>query len=823
VALNISFFATITDTTPQIRIGLSWENVCTSFGAPRPYLSKESAPLYSPAEWLPGRTRGREGVQCVHFGVLDLDHWRDEDIVSLVSGLAARGHAYYLASTWSHGKRGPDDNCARLLLPFSRAVLASEWGRFWPVLNAEYANGRADSKCKDIGRSYFFPAYEEGCAKQPFHDYAATGEFVDVDALLARVGGAAVGAIEDETGDAPAFGQGMTLTPESLRELGRKLSVSPSQHKSLLGKLLVRASKGEQYAREPGPGTGPSHLPEGRNDTTFKMVATICEYFPHVSPESVAECFAASVAAMGGEPSPTDIEGMVRRQQDGARKAHSSLIFEALGRHEPYSEAEIQAMADRLEVSLAQLRRRWIIQRDRTYYILKNGTYTGYTEAEAANAALIDLAPAITANIDTHKITPSGPKRKTPQELVADYGIVATSVRVDMTAQHSYYDANHNAMVEAPCPIRVKAKRHPDVEEWLRIMSGAQHERLLQWIAALPALGEPCAALYLEGDPGTGKSLLGMGLCRLWADAPTTLAEAFGAFNHSLMKCPFVFGDETAPEDARGTHKTSQLREFIQARSRPLTRKFMPNATLVGCARVLLAANNLSLLETTEQLTEADIAAIVERLFYIHVNPGSKAWLIDRERSDPGFTTRWVAHKAMAEHALWLAETHTFPRHGRFLVSGEANSDLVKTLTTATGLRAAVCHWLTEYIFNPGRLRTSAKAQIVAPLIMVSRGRLLVNSRAIVETWCDYLPNDKYRQPKPLDVAKALSGLSVKEITIRKADGTGNQKYREVDLDRIETWAVSAGYGDRDDIKHALAEIERTGGHATPVQKAMLS
>lgn len=822
MTLNISFFPTITDTQPQLRIGLSWGDVCRGFGAPRPYLSKDSAPLYSPAEWLPGRTRGRDGVQCVHFGVLDLDHWSDDDIVELVASLVARGHAYYIASTWSHGKRGPDDNCARLLLPFSRPVLASEWSRFWPVLNAEYARSRADSKCKDIGRSYFFPSYEEGGAKAPFHDFVEVGELVDVDALLGRVGGASVGAIDDAA-DAPMFGQGMTLTPDMLRDLGRRLSGSSSTHRNTIGKLLIRASKGEAYAREPGSGTGPAHLPEGRNDTTFKMVATICEYYPHVSPESVASCFAASVAAMGGEPVASDIEGMVRRTQDGARKAHSLLIHEAIGRFEPYTEAEIQTMADRLEVSLAQLRRRWVIQRDRTYYILKNGNYTCYTEAEAGNAALIDLAPAITANVDTYKITAQGPKRKTPQELVADYGTVATSVRVDMTAQHSYYDASLGAMIEAPCPIRVRPKRHEDVEEWLSVMAGAQHERLLQWIAALPVLAEPCAALYLEGDPGTGKSLLGFGLCQLWADAPTTLSEAFGTFNHSLMRCPFVFGDETAPEDARGMHKTSKLREFIQARARPLTRKFMPNATLVGCARVLLAANNLSLLETTEQLTEADIAAIVERLFYIHVNPGSRAWLLARESIEPGFTTRWVQHKAMAEHALWLAETRTFQRHGRFLVAGEANSDLVKTLTTSTGLRSAVCHWLTEYIFNPSRLRSSAKAQIVAPLVLVSRGRLLVNSRAIVETWCDYLPNDKYRQPKPLEVAKALRGLSIKEITMRKADGSGNQKFREVDLDRVAVWAASAGYGTRDDIEHALREIERTGGHATLSQKAMLS
>ncbi|MGL4255596.1 MAG: primase-helicase family protein [Microbacterium sp.] len=809
MALNISFFASIHDTEPVLKFGLSWGNICNSFGAPKPYLAKESAPLYSPAEWLPGRKRGRDGVMCVHFGVLDLDHWSDDDLVALVASLVRRNAAYYLASTWSHGQRGSDDNCARLLLPFSRPVLASEWSRFWPVLNDEYTGGRADSKCKDIGRSYFFPAHQEGANKEPFHDFVVDGENVDVDALLARVGGAAVGAIEDDASQ--VFAEGLALTPKILTDLGRRYSSSASAHRSMIGKLLLRVAKGEAYAREPGTG-GPANLPEGRNDTTYKLIATIAEAYPHVSPDSVVSCFAPSIAAMGGEPTHDEIAGMVQRLQEGARKTHSALIYEAIGRHEPYSEAELQSMADRLEVSVSQLRRRWVIQRDRTYYLLKNGSYRLYTEAEAANAAMIDLAPAITAGVDTVKITQQGSRRKTPQELVADYGIVARNVILDMTAQHSYFDAARDAMVEAPCPIRVKARRHEDVEQWLRVFAGAQHERLLQWIASLPVLGEPCAALYLEGERGTGKSLLGYGLCRLWNPRPTTLTEAFGAFNATLASCPFVFGDETTPDADRGIRHTSQLREFIQARTRPLMRKYMPNATLIGCARVLLAANNQSMLETNEQLTEADVAAIVERLFYLKSNPLSRDYLQARKAADPETMDRWVGGDAIAEHAMWLAETLVFERQGRFMVEGQADSPLVKTLVTGSGLRASVCHWCVEYLLNPGRLRGSPKRALVAPLIRVSRGRLLVTSRAIVETWTDYIPNDKYKQPRPMEVAKALGGIS-KEITLRTDQG--NQKFREVNLDDLETWASRTGYCTRLDIEKALNEIETNGGHVT--------
>lgn len=797
--LNVSLFPTVTETRPDLRIGWSFRQLCAALGRPRAYVAKEAAPLYSPAEWLPGAGRGRLQVAAVHFGVLDLDHWTEEAVVELVVSLQARGLAYYLASTWSHGEKGKQDCCARLLVPFSRPVLATEWKRFWGALNDDVTKGRADPKCKDIGRSYYFPSYRDG-SEPPFHDENTSGTSIDVDALLSKVGGASTAYFEAEEVE---LGGGLDLSASKIREVGKRLAGLDNPTRNTIGVALLRMLNGEAYAREPDS-TSTSKLPEGRNDMTFKMVATLCELYPHASPDKVAEHFAKSVEAMGGEPTLEQIEDMVRRQQAGARAAHAHLIGEAFGRSgrtEPYTVSELQMFADRFDISLARLQRRWVVQQGTAYYVFCNGKYWLCSDSDVAVACNRMLSPAITANVDTQKVTQYGTKLKTPQELVQDYGTIAFGCHVDLTAQHDYFDEDERMMIEAPAPIRVKAKHHPEIETWLRLIAGAKYERLEQWLAVATALKEPCAALYLEGERGTGKSLLGYGVARIWTKyRPTTFDEALAAFNESLVKCPLVFADETVPVDSRGMIRTDQIREFIQARTRPLRRKYKPNATLEGCVRVILAANNRNLLQTTEHLTKEDIDAIVERIFYVRVQPEARAYL---NSLAPGVTASWVIEDKIAEHVVWLAENVSVPRGRRFLVAGES-SDLTRSLTVTTGLRAAVCQWLVGYLLNPEKIRSRQ----IGALARVSNGRFLVNARAVVETWADYVIGDK-NVPRPMEVSKALAGFS-QEITLRLDTGAGstNQKFRHIDFDDLVEWAEQTGYADRERLETALALIE---------------
>lgn len=813
--LNVSFFASTTTTTPQLRVGISFPELCTFLGPPKSYLAKDAAPLYSPAEWLPGHTRGKEGIACIHFGVLDLDHWKPDDIPGLVEDLHRSRTAYYLASTWRNGEI-ENDLCARLLVPFSRPVLPSEWPRFWPAFNAAVARGRADDMCKDASRSYFFPSFCEGRHVEPFSDTNFLGTPVDVDAILARVGGAAVGNI-DVAGVAPSASA--AFTRESLKALAQSFIASKREHTKQIGFLLSRVVKGVPYAREPGTFGSLIDdgvvLPEGRNDTTFKMIAKICEHFPHAEPQQIVDQFQPSTSLMGG-PDMHEILSMIERQQAGAKQAHAALIHRAIGRFEPYTDAELQMLADKHEVSLSTLRSHWIIQKGKTFYVLRHDGYRRYSDSEIEVAAAVELAPAIRANVDTHKITQHGTRPKTAKELMYDYGTIAKEIIVDLTAQYSYFDEGSKSLVEAPCPVRVQAREHRDVAEWLHVFGGRNYERLCQWLAVLTALKEPCAALYLEGMPGTGKSLLAHGIARIWATkGPTRMAEVMGKWNDPLTKCPLVFADEKSPVDERGRVRTDDLREFIQARNRPLTRRFHDNATIVGCARIILAANNRNLLETTQHLTEADIAAIVERIFYLHANPEAKEYLVDVLSKDPDTAKRWVDGDAIAEHCLFLAETVKVPRTSRFLVAGQS-SDLTKSLAVGTGLRASVAEWLVGYLLSPERFSKGPKAGSLGKLVRVDRGRFLVLARALAEAWGEYVHSD-HLPPPTMAIAKALAGLTMNEpVTLRV--GKKNEKFRQVKLDLLVKWAEDTGFASKEDLDDALVKVEnlippaRSGG-----------
>jgi hypothetical protein len=808
--LNVSLFSGVYDTKPQLRPGITFAELVAILGPPKSYTTKDAPPFYSPGEWLAGHTRGNDGLVALHFGVLDLDHRLPDEFPELVARLRQRGLAYYLASTWSNGVRNNDrrdvhgspivEAAARLIVPFSRPVLVSEWPRFWRAMNEDVAEGKADQRSKEAAKGFYFPSFGEGRELEPFHDACTDGAVLDVDALLAKGGFAGFEASTPGPTAAPTA----SLTREALRNLGRVMADSQNAYRKDIGRLILRVVKGEPYAREPGTiasvfETGVV-LPEGRNDTSFKIISKICEHFPHVEPQAIADIFKPSIMLMGG-PEEHEIFSMVERLQTTAKQAHAQLIFEAIGQHEPYTDANIQAFADRAEISLTTLRRRWVIQKDRTYYILRHNGYRAYSEAEIENAAQVELAPAIRAGVDTQKITQQGIKPKSAKELVHDYGTIATGVIVDLNAQFSSFDDDEKKIIEAPCPVRVQPREHPLVAQWLQILAGPRYERLCHWLAVMFALNEPCAALYLAGAKGVGKSLLANGLSRAWTtEGPTAMKDIMGDFNDAFVRCPLLFADEKAPTDDRGRIRTDEIREMIQSRSRTLKRKFLPTATLRGCPRIIFAANNKNLIQTNEHLTEEDIAAIVERIFFVQVNPEAQTFFQSLPRTT---FADWVDGDAIAEHAYFLAHTIQVPRTSRFLVSGEV-SDLTNSLAVGTGLRSNIAHWLVSYLLDPRKFTHNGKAASLLSLVRVSHGRLMVTARAITEGWETYLPTEK-NPPTPMLVSRALAGLS-SEITLNI--GQKNQKFRNVNIELLAEWAEQTGYATRKDLDEAMMNIE---------------
>ena len=762
-------------------------------GSPQPASSKRGLPLYSPAEWPTGAAKRKNGVLRVHFGVLDLDDVTEQDLVEVLGGLAC---PYLLVSSWSHGSQ-PGKARARLLVPFSRPVEASEWLTFWPYLSGVLGRHRADPACSDASRCYWFPFHPENPPAEPLYIHDPSGEPIDVDEVL---GASPSTSSTSSTSSAP--GATHLVSREQLADLAAKKRRSRSPSVKALGEMLEKVLSGDPFAEE-------GH----RDNALYKLCCAIAEAHPHADPESVADLFEPSLHIMQvlspeGALGRRHVLEKLERKAKEPREALAGRIADVWAgrRAGAYSAEELESFSDQLGAT--SMRGRWIVQRGRSYYLWAGvleddgtcleGRYRGpFGGDDVQNAARRLLSPAQSAGVVFDVVTEKSTRPKSAFELVRDYGIVAESVRVDLTADFSYYDAEADTFTEAPCPLRRLEPRYdPDIARWLEELAGPEHLSALEaWIAAATLLHEPCAALYLEGKRGTGKSLLAMGLARLWTEqGPTDLEEALAQFNESILGCPLVFGDEVVPKDWRGRAKTGEIREFVQARVRSLKRKHVATAKVYGCVRLILAANNREMLSSKGDETNNDIEAIVERFYHLPVRQEAAEYLASLPREKVG---AWVTQDLLARHALYLRDTVPVVRSGRFLVSGHA-SELIRQMQSASGLRGALCHWLVSFLLDPSRLAQSTNRS----LLRTHEGALCVNSRIVIEHWSSYTTHEE--PPTANRLNQALTGISCRRVHLRDAKGHETW-YRVVDTDVLSTWAEATGYATRETIETILS------------------
>jgi hypothetical protein len=839
----VSLFPNETTSLPSPRAADSWLELLHLIGPPKPAHSKKGQPMYSPAEWPDGSPKTKAGVLRVHFGVLDLDDIAEEALFEIVSRIRC---PYVAVSSWGHGschscdgtglnkKKGDGTPCPscngarvappgivrmRVIVPFSRPVEAHEWPRFWAMFGQTIGLGYQDESCKDPNRCFFFPTHPQQPLAPPRWLHGNYYEPpLDVDDLLSR----APAPRAQHTGplyqNAPTSAhealsialnaegmqyEGAPLTVLDLRALIKKWQRS-GQYKKWLSERIRQILDGEPFAED------------GQRDSTlFKVCASLAEAFPHASASSLASIMAPSLEAMGldGPGTAEAIEKLRRRQADPRLQAVGRIAELFNGRRgTPYTEDELRAFAAQMECTTEQFQRRWIIQRGRSFYIFvgnlsddgicHEGDYIGpYTQEDAANASRRELAPAASLGVQLDLITEKNVRAKSIHELVKDYGTVATQAIIDLTADFSYYEPNKRQFVEATAPLRdLEPLYDPQIDTWLSCLAGAQYERLCEWIAAVTLLSEPCAALYLEGAKGVGKTLLALGLSRLWnMNGPTDLEQALAAFNESLCHNPLTFGDEHVPTDGRGRMRTAELREFVQGRQRVLKRKFMHPQPMVGCVRVILAANNKNLIHTSESLTQHDVLALAERVFHLPVQENAVAYLKTIKDADSSITRRWVEGDLIARHALWLRDNITIDRRNRFLVSGES-TDLARTLTVNDRMKGACCNWLVAFMLNPEKLGSST----LRDRVRVENGKLYVNSQVLVEAWELYPTNE---EPPPTGkIYRALADMAVGE-RVHKRDSSGRERhFRQIDENTLISWAEQSGYATEATLREILAK-----------------
>lgn len=186
--------------------------------------------------------------------------------------------------------------------------------------------------------------------------------------------------------------------------------------------------------------------------------------------------------------------------------------------------------------------------------------------------------------------------------------------------------------------VRVKAKYHDDVEQWLKVLAGPEYPRLLQWISLVTDLNVTCAALYLHGPCRSGKSLFESGLARIWTEDRPHVHHGVGylRYNQDILTCPLIL--DTA--STLVLHSDSVKKE-VTARRQIIRQKHEKGRTLDGCIRLILSSQSLYEADPEYVLS---IQVANNEQYFRSLSPDVLESLVQGDR--------------IAEHAMWIVENY---------------------------------------------------------------------------------------------------------------------------------------------------------------------
>lgn len=247
------------------------------------------------------------------------------------------------------------------------------------------------------------------------------------------------------------------------------------------------------------------------------------------------------------------------------------------------------------------------------------------------------------------------------------------------------------------------------VDEWLQAFFGEHYDKGTEWLAwALAFEKGPIAALSIVGPPGVGKGLLAQGLAEtLRTPALADASDLIGKFQYGLQKSPFLVINEGWPVGPQAARPADRFRSLVAGDPLQIERKFMDPVLAYNPVRILLTANNMSLVKALgsgQDLSPEDRDALAIRLVHIQVSTDASTHLASRGGTQHTGRqgNRWVQGAAgqssdyvLAKHLLWLHKHHesrlkTKPPGSRFLVEGNLSDEIMYQLRTQTGSSPAV-------------------------------------------------------------------------------------------------------------------------------------
>jgi hypothetical protein len=681
---------------------LEWDELVLFLSEVRPTaLEKNVLP-----GWIPAHLENQARRNPTMVSVLVLDFDGDKENPGNNAGLWQKtrenldGLEYFYHSTYSYSPAAPR---FRVVIRLSRAVPAHQWREFYTAALGLVAGAAGDTKTKDPGRLYYMPLCPQD-GPQPVSGHCP-GVPLDVD--LIRDHAAAKNATPTKKKSADEA---------DLRRCLPKANTVLGEFEAKGAETLRRMLDHERPYAEPGE----------RDDSLFACAAYLSRRCPHLSPESIGQFFAAEIdwAYPGDHSAPNSaiFEAKLHRaweQVADQLRGEDPIRMAQLSRTGPYTDLELdQYVVEQKAASRAHLAAQLIVAHKGDLYCFTNGDYVHAGGMDTADFYVRHrLALATTMGVVLKEMTTKGIVDKSMKALLRDHGVPVRNVFPRFDIRTSFIDHKTETLQHAICPRRLDLipAFDPEVDAWLRSWGD---ETLLDWLATAPKLEKATAALFLHGEPKTGKTMLAIALGAIWGAAPTDLGSLGVNFNGDLTNNPIILADETLPIEYK--QDSGLLRRLITATSVKLKRKYMNEVTLGGAVRVVIAKNNLSLFQG-ETMSKEDVNAVCERLLY---------YKMPREKAP------WLKPVPFAQHILWLEENRTVQSSDRLWVEGR-DSALHRFMRVSSKARSLVCQWLMNFLMNPTPL------QHVARTMFRLGTDFEINPRIIYDAWDQYLNREK--------------------------------------------------------------------------------
>lgn len=535
-----------------------------------------------------------------------------------------------------------------------------------------------------------------------------------------------------------------------------------------------------------------------RDDSMHKAAWMMIKNIPDLTEDEAVELIKPSLQKMETDSSFEDEVEKFRAKYQAADR-HPELKVRAnqpLISATPYTPEQLAQWAKEQNTTPEKLKKRWIIQRGRSYYLFKDGNYLPPQPFEMLAISLPEILAPTGLPITT--TSPKGtPVLMQTSLMLQKYGTPAYYSIASLVAQNSSFDEKTSTFIEAVCPLaKINPTYHEDVGQWLKLLGGENESKLLDWLACVTLLDSQCAALFIEGDAGSGKTLLAGGIAKLWGSkkSPTPFSTLIGSFNDAIFNCPFVLADEGLPQATGANSINNELRKWTAPSGLSINRKYIAEASLHGNIRIMITANNDKALGAFDNMNKMDREALALRLIHINVNSGEARRLMNEKTLAE---KKELLDVKLPEHLMWLRDTRKVVPGTRFLVEGEG-THIPNLLTVRQESVSAMYGVLVDVISS---VKSDAVRQSHSDKLIYGEGKIYVTCGLFIDEdlW-------KKQCPGKLPPSRHVVNGILETISEEGVTKYGMHSFYNLKLDLIDVWAKTDNIHIWPDIRKLIEE-----------------